>query len=87
MLAPAGTLPQTPVAARVHVLGGSSDKHVSRRNLAAWRDLQPDADVRVLDGGHFFIWEHLPLIVSLVVPGPGATGSGTAATPQTATSS
>lgn len=87
MLARADTLPQTPVAARVHVLGGSRDKHVSPRNLAAWCDLQPDADVRVLEGEHFFIWEHLPLIVSLAVPGRRATGPGTAASSQTAISS
>jgi surfactin synthase thioesterase subunit len=85
MLVRIDTLPQTPVAARVHVLGGSRDKHVSPRNLAAWRDIQPDADVRVLDGGHFFIWEHLPLIVSLAAPKPSATGTDTAASTQATT--
>jgi surfactin synthase thioesterase subunit len=87
ILGRASTLPQTPVAARVHVLGGSSDKHVSPQNLAAWRDLQPDADLRMLDGGHFFIWKHLPLIVSLAAPESRTTGPGTSTSSQTAASS
>lgn len=83
MLDQAGSLPRVPVDARVHVLGGADDKHVPYRNLVAWRDLQPDADVRVVAGGHFFIWAYLPLLVALVAPDHRPAGSAS----QTATSS
>ncbi|MGF7237100.1 MAG: thioesterase II family protein [Frankia sp.] len=67
MLARVSTWSPGPVPGQLHVLGGADDQHVPLNNLLAWRDRQPGATVRLLAGGHFFIWDHLPLIVSLAM--------------------
>jgi surfactin synthase thioesterase subunit len=56
-----------PLTADVTVLGGTDDPGVAPGLLDRWGDLTGGAcDVRVLPGGHFYLFDQLPTIMDLI---------------------
>jgi medium-chain acyl-[acyl-carrier-protein] hydrolase len=57
-----------PLSCPVTAFGGTRDPHVTREDLDAWRSQTtgPFA-LRMFDGGHFFVNDHRPLVVSTLV--------------------
>jgi surfactin synthase thioesterase subunit len=47
------------IAARIQVIGGDQDPIVSMADLHGWREHSDDVDVTILDGGHFFLLDHV----------------------------
>ncbi|WP_028479359.1 thioesterase II family protein [Nocardia sp. CNY236] len=59
--------PTVRVRARVHVLGGNDDEHVTARHLQEWAaHSEREIAVTLFDGGHFYLNDHVEGIAELV---------------------
>ncbi|NMO04154.1 thioesterase [Gordonia sp. TBRC 11910] len=55
------------VATRIHAIGGDNDPIVALADLNGWRNHSHDVEVTIFDGGHFYLNDHLPEIVDILV--------------------
>ncbi|MFR9752293.1 thioesterase II family protein [Nocardia sp. 004] len=60
--------PEVRVRARMHVLGGSDDEHVTARHLQDWaQHSEQGSTVTLFDGGHFYLNNQVDGITELLV--------------------
>jgi len=60
--------PTARVNARILVVGGNQDPIVSMADLHGWREHSDDVEITMVDGGHFFLLDHLTTIRELLSP-------------------
>lgn len=59
--------PEVKLRARLHVMGGSDDEHVTARHLQEWAThSEQDITVTLFDGGHFYLNDHVDGIAELL---------------------
>ncbi|MBF6286126.1 thioesterase II family protein [Nocardia cyriacigeorgica] len=59
--------PDVKIQARMHILGGSDDEHVTARHLRDWaQHSDRDVTVSLFDGGHFYLNDHVADIADLL---------------------
>ena len=59
---------ESPLPCPISALGGRADSLLAAEDLEGWREHTAAAfSLRMFDGGHFFVNDHRPLVVSAVV--------------------
>lgn len=59
--------PEVRVRARMHIMGGSDDEHVTARHLQEWAThSEQGSTVTLFDGGHFYLNDHVDGIAELL---------------------